>query len=110
MPANGLRDRQNVREVGGPIFFGRRADCDELEEAVPDTSFGIDGEPEAALVEVAADQVLEPRLVDRHLALLQARHLVRVDIDAQHLIARIGKTGTGDETDVARTEYGNFQA
>ena len=53
------------------------------------------------LSRIALDELLEARLVDRDLALLQARDLGRVDVDAQHLVAGIGEAGAGDEADVA---------
>jgi hypothetical protein len=47
--------------------------------------------------------------VDRHLAALQAFDLLRVDIDAEHTIARVGKAGASDKTYVTRSKNSDFQ-
>ena len=48
-----------------------------------DALLRVGGELEAALLEVALHQLVETRLVDRDLALLQARDLAGVDVDAE---------------------------
>ena len=95
-----LGDGEHVREVRGAVLLGRRAHRDELEQAVPDTFDRVRREPEAPLVGVAPDELLETGLVDRDFALLQPGYLVRVDVDAQNLVASVGEAGAGDEADV----------
>ena len=75
-------------------------DRDELEETVADAGNGVGREPQPALLGIAPDELLEPRLVDRDLALLQALDLGGVDVDAQHVVAGIGEAGARDEADV----------
>jgi hypothetical protein len=48
--------------------------------------------------------------VDRDLAILQARHLVHVDVYADDVIARFREAGARDQADLARTKYCNFHA
>ena len=55
------------------------------------------------------DELLEPGFVDRDLTLLQTFDLRGVDIDAEDVVARVGKAGAGHQADVTRTKYGNFQ-
>ncbi len=100
MPADGFRHGEHVREVRRAVLLGRRADRDELEETVPDPGDGVGRELEPALLGIAPDELFESRFVDRDLALLQARNLGRVDVDAQHLVAGIGEAGARDEADV----------
>ena len=50
---------------------------------------------------VGGDHLGEAGLVDRDLPRLQARDLVRIDVDAVHLAAQVGETRGGDEADVA---------
>ncbi len=56
------------------------------------------------LLAIARDQLIEARLVDRHLARIQPRDLGRVDVDADDLVAGIRQAGAGDEADIARAE------
>ena len=50
--------------------------------------------------DVAPDQLLEARLVDRHLAAPQRRDLAGVDVDADDVVAALGEAGAGHQTDV----------
>src|SRR5882672_5954323 len=79
----------------------RRTDRDDLEDAVRNTLGRVRRELHAASSRILADQGLEARLMDGNVALLQARDLRRIDIHADDVIAGVGKTGPGDETDVA---------
>ena len=47
------------------------------------------------------DELLEAGLVDRDLAVLEARDLVGVDVDAVDVVAELGEARRGDEADVA---------
>ena len=51
-------------------------------------------------VAVPGDHLVEPRLVDRDLAGIQARDLGRVDVHADDVVAGIRQAGAGHETDV----------
>ena len=74
-------------------------------------SSALGRELQAALVEVALDEHVEPRLVDRDLALLQARRPCRASMSTQtHVVAGLGEAGARDQADVARTKYCNFHA
>ena len=95
------RDFQHVREIGAAIFVGWRTDRDEHDLRVRHRRFGIGRETQASALAVGAHQRLEARLVDRNFAALEARDLVDVDVDADHVVADFGKTGSGHETDVA---------
>ena len=106
--ADRLGDGQHVREVGRAILLGRRADGDELEEAVRDPVLGAGCEDETALLDIAPDDVIEPWLVDRDLALLKPGHLAGVDIHADDVVAGLGEAGTGNKPHVTRTKYCNF--
>jgi hypothetical protein len=71
----------------------------------PIVSATVGGEAESALGEVARDERFEPRLVDRDLAAVEARYLVAVDVRADHVVAGLSETGTGDQTYVTRSDY-----
>ena len=55
---------------------------------------------------IAGDRLLEPRFVDRDLAAIEARDLVRVDVDAVHLAAEFGKPGGGHKSDISGADHG----
>ena len=65
---------------------------------------------QAAFLEVALHQHVETRLVDRDVARLQARHLAGVDVDADDMIAGLGKASARHQADITRTEDCNFHA
>src|SRR6185503_9517473 len=109
-PADLPSGGDHVLHVGTAVLVGRRTDRDELERAVRDTGGDVGGEGEAPRLDVAADHLGEPRLVDRHAARFQRVDLARVDIDAQHVVADLGEAGPGDETDVAGPHHRDLQA
>ena len=68
----------------------------------------VGGEFEAAGTAIAVHQHVEPRLVDRHLAAVEALDARRVDIDADHVVTGLGQAGTGNQPHIARTKDGDF--
>ena len=63
----------------------------------------VRGELQAARLRIAADDVLEAGLVDRDFAALQTGDLGRVDVDADHVIADLGKAGARHQAHVSGT-------
>src|SRR5439155_23324406 len=99
------RDRHDGAEVGRSVVARRRAHRDEEHGALLDGVGEIGREREPALGNVAADQLLEPRLVDRDNALGERLDL-RVDVvDADDVVAALREARTGDEPDVAGAHY-----
>src|SRR5690606_33117417 len=105
---DGSGDRQHILQVGGAILVGGRANGDELDTAVAHTGRRVGGELQPAGGVVVAHQVFQARFIDRNLALLQARDLVRVHIHADHLVADFGQHGALHQTHIARANYGYF--
>ena len=56
---------------------------------------------QASRFDVAPNQIVEPRFVDRNLARQQTPDLLLVDIDAGHVDAHFGKAGARHQSDVA---------
>ena len=54
---------------------------------------------------VAREQLLQARLVDRHLAAAQALDLLGVDVHAPDVAAELGEAGRRDEADVAGADH-----
>src|SRR5204862_6079777 len=65
-------------------------------------------EGEAALAEVVHDERLEPRLVDRQLAVLQSADLRRVDVGAEDVVAGLREAGAEHQPDVPRPDDGDL--
>ena len=82
-----------------------RADGDEHGLGPGDGGPQIGGEGEPPGLHILGHQRFKPRLVDRHLASLQPRDLGRVFVDADHVMAEIGKTDAGDQADIARSDH-----
>ena len=84
-----------------------RADGDEHRVGGFDRAGEIVAEFQPPGARIGGNQIVEPRLVDRHLAARQRRHLAGVLVDASHLMAEIGKAGPGDEADIAGADHGD---
>jgi hypothetical protein len=99
-------DREYVFEVGRAVFVRRSADGDELEQAVVDAFLRGGRELQAFGFDVGLDQRIEPGLMDRDDPVLEAFDLLRIDIHAEDVIARIGQARARHEAHVAGPEYG----
>ena len=62
---------------------------------------------QAAGLDVVGDQLLETGLEDRDPAGVQRLDLARVLVDADHVMAEIGKADPGHKTDITRTDHGD---
>ncbi len=66
----------DVREVGMAVAAARRrADRDEHRVGLGDRALETGGEAQAPGADIGGDQIVEARLVDRHLAALERRDL-----------------------------------
>jgi len=106
--ADRARRRNYVLQIGRAVFVRRRADCDELDLPVRDTLRDIRREMQAAGFGVAPDQRFEARLVDRDVPAIQLRDLVRIDVEAHHVVAKFRQAGAGHEPDVTGAYDGYF--
>jgi len=83
----------HVAEVGMAVAAPRGgADGDEDRGGAIDGGGQVGGEAEPARRDVAGHHVLEPGLVDRHLAALELGHLLGRLVDADDLVAEIRET------------------
>ena len=99
---------EHVLEVRLAVLAGRRAHRDERDLRVPHR-VGVRGrEGEPPLLHVAADELLEPGLVDRDPARAQHRDLARVDVEAGDRVAGLREAGAGDEADVTGADDGDL--
>ena len=96
------------RQIGITGVGRRRADRDEQQPRVLQRLGEIGGKVQP--VTVLHEQLLEARLVDRHLTAAQSLDLGRVDVDAVHLAAELGKAGGRDQPDVAGADHPDWCA
>ena len=92
---------QHITQVSRSVFVGRRTDGREDDLHLIQTTAQIRGEMQASRFDVAPNQIVEPRFVDRNLARQQTPDLLLVDIDAGHIDAHFGKAGARHQSDVA---------
>ena len=106
MPVGGrdrVDHRVHRRQVGVAGVGRRRPDRDEQQPRVLQRLGQIGGEVQP--LRVARQQLLQARLVDRHLAAAQALDLLGVDVHALHLAAELGEAGGGDQPDIAGADH-----
>jgi hypothetical protein len=46
--------------------------------------------------------------MDRHLAFIQPRDFLFVDVNAYHVVASLGEASSGNQSDIPGTKYGDF--
>ncbi len=108
MLTDAARHGPDMLQIRGAILVGRGANGDELKQAVRDALSHVGGEGQPAILRVAFDQILQPRLVDGYFALLQPLNLVLIDVHAQNVITHFRKTGARYQAHVAGPENSNF--
>src|SRR5690606_7747706 len=107
---NGTRRPEHKTHVGPAIAFGGGAHSDEDRLAPFDTFSNVAGKMQAPLFDIAFDQVIKACLVDRQYARADLLDLVAVNVDAGHVVTKLGKTGARHEAHIARANHGKFDA
>ena len=96
---------EHVPQVGRPVLPLRRADGDEDHRRVLDGRGQGGRERQALLGDVPPQQLLEPGLVDRHLAGLERTHLGGVLVHAHHVVPALGKAHARHEPHIASSNH-----
>ena len=84
----------------------RRADRDEHRLGGGDGG-GVDRKAQAFLADIGLDQIGEARLENRNLAAIERGYLLRILVDAGHVVAEIGKAGAGHQPHIACADHGH---
>ncbi len=98
----GSADRAAVRPGG-------RVDADEDEVGVGDSGGVVGGEGQPPRLQVAPEQLLQPRLVDRALAGAQQLHARGVDLHPHHLVPQVGEDRPRPQTHVPAADHRNLR-
>jgi hypothetical protein len=84
---------------------GRGAYGDKHQVGVFDSTVGFGSEVESSGADIARDQVIQSRLVNRYFSAVQCVYTCRVFIQACYLVPEFGKAGTGNQPHVARANH-----
>jgi hypothetical protein len=95
-------------QIGRAVLVRWRPDGDELQRAVRDRRLDVGRELKAASGNIALNDLEEPGLVNRQATGLKHPDLFSIQVQTQDVVAHFGKAGTGDETDVARSDDRHF--
>ena len=98
------RDAREAVVVGLTVAEVGRADADERDVGFGNAFFSRVGGRQPALPDDARHQIGEPRLDDRRRARVDHRDLLRVHVDADHMMAIARETGGRDTSDISETE------
>ena len=89
-------------EVGVSRVRRRRADGDVEEVGIADGLGNVEGEGQP--LGIALQELVEPRLEDRHLARAEPLDPRRDDVPDDDVVPEVGEAGAGDQADVAGAE------
>ena len=87
-------------EVCGAVFVGWSSYCDELNLAVRNGFVHIGGELQPADFNIALDDLVEARLVNRDNPVIQIGYFLLVNINAQDIVTYIGKQRACYQADI----------
>src|SRR5690606_17914882 len=104
---DGLGGLAHVLEVGFTVHAGGRADADKDELGVLDCFFVAGGEAQAASGDVAVDDFLQARLINRHNAFAKILDLLFADVERGDAVAEIGEAGASHQPDVTHANDRN---
>ncbi len=101
---------EDIGEVGMAIAAAhRRADGEEDDVGVGHRRPELGREDDAPGLQIAGEQRVEARLVDRHLALEEPGDARLVLVDAGDTPAELGEAGRRDEPDIARADHADVE-
>ena len=99
-----VRHLQDVLQVRGAVLPGGRGQAQEDDLGRHDRLLEIPRKGDPPLLQIAQVDVLEPRLVDRHLPRVQLLHHRRIRVDAVHRVAPLGQADPGHQPHVPRSD------
>ena len=102
------RDLFDEAEIDAAIRLLRSRHGDEDDLRVIDAILDAAGEAQPLRGDIAVNDFLEARLVDRHLAGLERFDFARIVIDADDVVADVGEASARDETDITGTDDGDI--
>ena len=86
---------------------GWRADREENRIRPGDGGFQIGGEAKPAGFDIFRDQLIKPRLIDRHAPFMQRGDLGGIQVHHRDIHAEFREAGAGYQADIAGADHGN---
>ncbi|MNQ53088.1 hypothetical protein D3C85_671210 [compost metagenome] len=108
VPGHGVAHRQHITQVGRAILSGGCTHGNEQYLAMLDRLFLVCGELQAPAFQAFTDQAGQPGFENAHMALLQQRDLLLIDVHADHIVTHFGQHGSLYKADVATTNDTDF--
>src|SRR5438067_1370768 len=102
------RDFLDEAEIYATVRLRRRRHGDENDLRIIHAFPGTGAETQPVRGHIPVDDFLEARLVDRDFPGLERFHFAQVVVDADDVVADVGKTSAGHETDITGTNDGNI--
>jgi len=96
-----VRDGEDVLKIRGAVLVRGRRKAQEHDLRFEHRRLQVPRELDPLLLQVAQEDVFEPRLVDRDLSRTESFHHIRIVVHAEDLVAPLGKAHPGDQPDVA---------
>jgi len=96
--------REHILEIRRAVLIRRGTHRDKLDLAKGNRRRRIGSEMQPALGDIALHHGFKARLIDRDHTIFKPGDFAGVDIHTDDVMADIGQTGTGDQTDVAGTK------
>ena len=87
------------------MFVLRCSHSDKNNERFLDCFIQVRCEVKTLILRIAADQLLQSWFTDGDLTFLQKGDLIPIDVHSNHIIPGLGKTGTGYQTHITRSDY-----
>ena len=101
-------DAEDVTQVGRTVFARRRGQGQKHNVRVVHGFLQVCRERKASRGDVAVEQRVQVGLVDGHLAGFHGGHLGLVDVDANHVVARLCEARSCDKSNVSSSNYGDI--
>ena len=97
----------NIGKIGKAVAAARWcADRDKYGVGAWRRRGKVSTERKPSGLHIFRDQAVEAGLVDGHHAVFKLTDLLRILIDADHIVTEIRKAGAGDKTDIAGADHG----
>ena len=108
MYADTSRHRLHIGKVSTPIFSHRSTHSNETNICLLQRLLNIGGKVQMPQCRILQDHLLQSRLIDGNIPLLQHRNFSLVHIDTPDSISHLSKTGAGHQSHISCPYNGNL--
>ena len=105
---NVLGHGQHILQVGASVLAAGRAHANENDISMVVRSGLVRGELNTFGGNILGQHLAQTGFVNRALAAAQHVNLLLVNIQAQHVVASVGKASAGDQSNISSADHGEF--